>query len=229
MRKWTLATLMLILGFLLGVLAAGLFFRPSGSGHTLQSRGDKVKAVIVNDAIASGAVVGPDVLSSFPVPVELMMGGLIAKEHAAFVFGLKSSESLKRGDLLRWSDFSTDDILAAVSPSDKVDPGAVHGVFSGDQPAPGLPIRSYNAARRRDERYFDCFLFLSGPAVLLKRIECVEYMLHPSFDEPKKKICRQEADPVFSLRFSAWGTFDIPVRVTMQDGQTLEWVHGLHF
>jgi hypothetical protein len=184
---------------------------------------------VVNWKIESGATVEPDMLSVTTVRHELMLGDLIGEEVAEFIIGLPLKNSLRRGDLLRWSDFSAQDVLESAATPDKVAPRKVHVVFTKGQIPPSTPVRSYNAALRRDKDFFDCMVFVSGPAPVLDRIECVEYTLHETFPNPLRKVCRPFADPNFSLSFYAWGTFDIPVKVTMQDGAEMEWVHGLHF
>ena len=229
MRKWTIAILLIVLGFLLGAIAAGFFLRPVESQQTPPASCDGVGVIVANKKIASGATAKKELLRAVSVPAALMIGDLIGEDYLPFITGLPLGNDLRRGDLLRWSDFAPEAILKAVAKPDQADPRKVHDVFTGDHQLPAVPIRSYNAAFRRDERYFDCLLFLSGPMVLLERIECVEYTLHKTFNKPHRKLCRPEADPNFSLPFSAWGTFDIPVRVTMQDNTKMEWVHGLHF
>jgi hypothetical protein len=229
MRKWTLAILLVVLGLLLGAVAAGWFLRQSGPPPATGSPCSGAAVIVLNRKADSGTAVEPDMLSTTTVRHELMLGDLIAEELAPFVAGLPLKNSLRRGDLLRWSDFESQAILEEIGKPDKAAPRKVHAVFTRGQILPSAPIRSYNAASRRDQKYFDCLVFLSGPAVLLERIQCAEYTLHETFPHPHKKICRPEADPNFSVSFSAWGTFDIPVRVTMQDGAQIEWVHGLHF
>lgn len=229
MRKWTIAILLTVLGFLLGAIAAGFFLRPADSQRGPPPSCVGVGVIVANERIASKTAVQSEMLSSVSVPVMLMTGDLIGEDYAPFIAGLPLGSDLRRGDLFRWSDFTPEAILKAVAKPDKADPRKVHDVFTGDHQLPAVPIRSYNAAFRKDEKYFDCLVFLSGPLVLLERIDCVEYTLHKTFPEPHKKICRPEADPNFSLPFSAWGTFDIPVRVTMKDGTQLEWEHGLGF
>lgn len=229
MRKWTIAILLIVLGILLGAIAAGFLLRPPGSTQTPEQSCGGVAVIVLNRKVDPGTVVEPGLLSTTSVRHELMLGDLIGEEFAPFIAGLPLKSSLRRGDLLRWSDFAPEAVREEIAKPDKVAPRNVHAVFTQGQILPSAPIRSYNAASSRDERYFDCLLFLSGPAVLLERIECVEYTLHETFPDPRKKICRPEADPNFSVSFSAWGTFDIPVLVTMQDGAQMEWVHGLHF
>jgi hypothetical protein len=229
MRKWTLAILLVVLGVLLGAIAAGWFLRQSEPPPAPGSACSGAAVIVLNRKADSGTAVEPDMLSTTTVRHELMLGDLIGEELAEFIVGLPLKSSLRGGDLLRWSDFAPGYLLEEISKPEKVAPRKVHAVFTRGQIPPSAPIRSYNAASRRDQKYFDCLVFLSGPAVLLERIECVEYTLHETFPHPHKKVCRPEADPNFSVSFSAWGTFDIPVRVTMHDGAQIEWVHGLHF
>ena len=220
---------MTVLGFLLGALATGLFLFPTEPPRALHPSCDGITVIVLNGKIDAGNAVEPEMLSTISVPHALMLGDLIEVEVAPFIAGLPLVSSLRRGDLLRWSDFNAQEILQAAATPDKVAPRDVHAVFTKGQILPSTPIRSHNAAARKDEKYFDCMVFLSGPAALLDRIDCVEYTLHETFPEPHKKTCRPEADPNFSVTFSAWGTFDIPVAVTMQDGAKMEWVHRLHF
>lgn len=227
MRK--VVILMTVLGFLLGALAIGFFLRPAEPPQKLPQSCSGVAVIVLNEKVESGAAVEPGMLGTTTVRHELMLGDLISEELAPFIVDLPLRNSLRRGDLLRWSDFDTQAILEAAGTPDKVAPRETYAVFTKGQILPSAPIRSYNAASRKDEKYFDCMVFLSGPAALLDRIDCVEYTLHESFPEPHKKTCRPEADPNFSVSFSAWGTFDIRVGVTLDDGARMEWVHGLHF
>jgi hypothetical protein len=229
MRKWTIAILLTVLGFLLVAITAGLFLRSAKLSQALPTSCSGAAVIVLNEKIDSGTAVEPVMLNTTTVHHELMLGDLIGEEFAEFVVGLPLDRSLRRGDLLRWSDFNPRAILESASTPEKVAPRKVHAVFTKGQILPSAPLRSYNAASRRDQKYSDCLVFLSGPAVLLERVECVEYTLHETFPEPHRKVCRPEADANFSVSFSAWGTFDIPVRVTMQDGAQMEWVHGLHF
>jgi len=227
MRKITV--LMTVLGLLVGALAAGLLMRPARPRKVFTRSRGGAAVIVVNRKVDSGAVLEPDMLSVTTVRHELMLGDLIGEEVAEFIAGLPLKNSLRRGDLLRWSDFDAQAILESAATPDKVAPRKTYAVFTKGQILPSTPIRSYNAASRRDEKYYDCMVFLSGPAVVLDRIECVEYTLHETFDDPRRKVCRPDADPNFSLSFAAWGTFDIPVKVTMKSGAEMEWVHGLHF
>jgi hypothetical protein len=226
MKKITV--LMTVLGLLAGALLAGLFLRPARPAFPPAPSYGGVAVVVMNQKIDSGTVIEPDMIGTTTVRHELMLGDLIAEEVAEFIAGLPLKNSLRRGDLLRWSDFDAQAILESAATPDKIAPRKVHAVFTRGQVLPSTPLRSYNAAARRDEKYHDCLVFISGPAVVLDRVECVEYTLHETFDDPHRKVCRPQADPNFSLPFSAWGTFDIPVKVIMKTGE-MEWVHGLHF
>jgi len=226
MKKITV--LMTVLGLLAGALLAGLLLRPAARHQVFSRSRGGAAVIVVNRKIDAGAVLEPDMLSVTTVRHELMLGDLIGEEVAEFIAGIPLKNSLRRGDLLRWSDFDAQAILESAATPDKVAPRKVHAVFTRGQALPSTPLRSYNAAARRDEKYFDCLVFISGPAVVMDKIECVEYTLHETFDDPHRKVCRPEADPNFSASFSAWGTFDIPVKVTTKYGE-MEWVHGLHF
>jgi hypothetical protein len=220
---------MTVLGLLAGALLAVLFLRSATSPQVFHRSCGGAAVIVVNQKIGSGTVIEPDMISTTTVRHELMLGDLIGEEVAEFIAGLPLKNSLRRGDLLRWSDFDAQAILESAATPDKVAPRKTYAVFTKGQILPSTPIRSYNAASRRDEKYFDCMVFLSGPAAVLDQVDCVEYTLHETFDDPHRKVCRPEADPNFSLSFSAWGTFDIPVKVTMKGGAQMEWLHGLHF
>jgi hypothetical protein len=219
---------MTVLGLLAGALLAGLLLRPAGPAFPSAPSCGGAAVMVVNQNIESGAVIEPDALGVTTVRHELMLGDLIGEEVAEFIVGLPLERSLRRGDLLRWSDFDAQAILESATTPGKIAPRKVHAVFTRGQALPSTPLRSYNVASRRDEKYHDCLVFISGPAVVLDKVQCVEYTLHETFDDPHRKVCRPEADPNFSLPFSAWGTFDIPVKIIMKFGE-MKWVHGLHF
>lgn len=226
MRKITV--LMTMLGLLAGALLAGMLLRPAKPTLRSTPSCSGAAVIVANRKIDSGSVIEPDMIGTTTVRHELMLGDLIGEEVAEFIAGIPLKNRLRRGDLLRWSDFDAQAILESAATPDKIAPRKVHAVFTRGQALPSTPLRSYNVAARRDEKYFDCLVFISGPAVVLEKIECVEYTLHETFDDPHRKVCRPEADPNFSLSFSAWGTFDIPVKVITKYGE-MEWVHGLHF
>jgi|GEM_PF-4117843 len=219
---------MTVLGLLAGALLAGLFLHPAKQTLLPSPSCSGAAVIVANRKIDSGTVPEPDMIGTTTVRHELMLGDLIGEEVAEFIAGIPLKNSLRRGDLLRWSDFSPEEILDSATTPDKIAPRKVHAVFTRGQALPSTPLRSYNVASRRDEKYHDCLVFISGPAVVLDKVECVEYTLHETFDDPHRRVCRPEADPNFSLPFSAWGTFDIPVKVIMKYGE-MEWVHGLHF
>jgi hypothetical protein len=75
------------------------------------------------------------------------------------------------------------------------------------------------------EHMWNWSVWIEGPAGELDRIEAVEYALHPTFDEPVRRI----ADPVTKFRLDerCSGEFEINVRVFRDDGTEEHLKHWL--
>ena len=72
-------------------------------------------------------------------------------------------------------------------------------------------------------------IYIAAPDEVLEQIECVYYILHPSYKEPKREICEKGnvRGEGFFLRDTAWEPFEVGVRVRFRDGQTRFLEHRL--
>jgi transcription initiation factor IIF auxiliary subunit len=91
-----------------------------------------------------------------------------------------------------------------------------------------LPIKTDNDAIRLKSGSWSWTVFLRGPENVLGRIQCVEYTLHPTFPNPVREVCvRGTGSRAFQLSAKGWGTFQIPIRIFLKDGQVAELTHDL--
>ena len=110
-----IAVLMTVLGLLAGALLAGLLLRPAKPPLPTGPSCGGAAVVVANQKIESGTVLEPGMISTTTVRHELMLGDLIGEEVAEFIAGIPLKNSLRRGDLLRWSDFDARAILESAS------------------------------------------------------------------------------------------------------------------
>jgi hypothetical protein len=235
-RVLLIAGLGVLLGVLLGLLGAGLWLQPAApdrGGVAPLAAGNKAEVLVVNRPLAAGSPLPERVLRTVALPSALMLGDCVAAEQARFAVDLPLARSLRQGDLLRWSDLDPAALRAALADPGRAETRSVYEVFLGEKRPLPLPLGSYNTAHREDRHYMGCLVFLAGPAVVLERIDCVAYRYPPSFPEAfrrsQRRVCAGQAGPNFSSRFSATGTFGLPVRVRFKDGTELEWIHPVHF
>jgi transcription initiation factor IIF auxiliary subunit len=91
-------------------------------------------------------------------------------------------------------------------------------------------ISTANTSQRVGDDRWEWVVFIRAPEGVLKNIRCVEYKLHSTFTNPNRKVCHgADKKQPFALKANGWGTFDIPIRVTFKDGQTLSLKHTLSF
>ena len=71
-------------------------------------------------------------------------------------------------------------------------------------------------------------LYAHGSAAVLADVECVEYVLHPTFTPPVRTVCEQ-GDPsrAFAISDEAGREFTIGITVTHRDGFTSYFEHPL--
>ena len=83
-----------------------------------------------------------------------------------------------------------------------------------------MSVRFNNYARsigkRGDSEYFQWRIFVDEPAEALSRIADVEYLLHPTFPQPRQ--VRSSATDRFSLESAGWGEFTVLITVKYKDG-----------
>ena len=66
-----------------------------------------------------------------------------------------------------------------------------------------------------DQGWWDWSVWLDGPAEELDEIKYVEYVLHPTFSPPTRKV--SDRDTNFRLDARGWGEFNIKIRVHTDD------------
>jgi transcription initiation factor IIF auxiliary subunit len=102
--------------------------------------------------------------------------------------------------------------------------------FSAPKPHVVLPITAANTAKQMRPGWWDWTVFVSGPQQALAQVRCVEYTLHPTFQNPVRTVCNRGSGPrAFGLSSSGWGTFTIGIRVILKDGRVQELSHRLEF
>lgn len=74
-------------------------------------------------------------------------------------------------------------------------------------------------------------VFVEGDDRTLGDIKCVKYTLHPTFPEPVRTVCRRgsQSGRGFPLSSNGWGTFNVGVEVTFNDGDARYLTHELIF
>lgn len=93
-----------------------------------------------------------------------------------------------------------------------------------------LKISADNSATQVRSGWWDWTVFIEAPDEVLRQIRCVEYTLHPTFPDPVRTICRRGTGrQAFALHGSGWGTFQIRIRVILNDGRIQELTHHLRF
>jgi transcription initiation factor IIF auxiliary subunit len=108
---------------------------------------------------------------------------------------------------------------------------------TGAGPAPpppppgGSPIRAGNTARRLDRGQWEWTVFIATDPNTLGQIECVQYMLHPSFPDPIRRVCERggRADAAFPFTARGGGPFEVGIKVEFRDGGARELRHMLRF
>ncbi|ORY04834.1 yeats-domain-containing protein [Basidiobolus meristosporus CBS 931.73] len=92
-----------------------------------------------------------------------------------------------------------------------------HEIMKGAKPVSGHPIRKWKlSVYGLDENNERCNM---------EYVEKVEYILHPSFTNPK----RMTSKPPYSLQEKGWGEFDMQVILHFVDKTTYPLEHDLNF
>ena len=83
-------------------------------------------------------------------------------------------------------------------------------------PVSAQPLNAANTSAYMGDGRWNWKIFIQAPDDVIRNIDCVEYTLHPTFDNPIKKIC-DVGDVRYPFAYSAngWGTFNIPIIGTM--------------
>jgi len=96
-----------------------------------------------------------------------------------------------------------------------------------------MPIRFDNYAkkvgtrRQRDREYgwFRWRIYVAEDAPVLDGIEYVDYVLHPSFVDPSRRVADRAS--AFALEAEGWGGFKIYGTVHLRDGRDEDFEHYL--
>jgi hypothetical protein len=93
-----------------------------------------------------------------------------------------------------------------------------------------LGVSATNTSRYLGGERWEWTIFVTGPAVLLKTVQRVEYTLHPTFPDRVQAPARG-SDPAmaFPLTATGWGVFVVGVKVTFMNGETQNLYHMLKF
>ena len=75
---------------------------------------------------------------------------------------------------------------------------------------------------------WDWTIFVDADRETLQQIDCVEYVLHPSFPEPVQKVCRAAATK-FAYSTNGWGVFTVKVNIHYKNGHVEALEHKLVF
>ncbi len=103
------------------------------------------------------------------------------------------------------------------------------------EPLPPPPLQERGLAVENSADFlkgdrWEWTIFIVAPDEVLEQIECVYYILHPSYRQPKREVCDNNGDDPgkgFSLTATAWEPFEVGVRIRFIDGQTKSLVHQL--
>lgn len=92
-------------------------------------------------------------------------------------------------------------------------------------------VRLNNYARmvgtRGDSNWYEWMVFVDEDESTLNRIDHVEYLLHPTFPNPRRVV--YDASSKFELRSSGWGMFNLKVRIYYKDGTQEDTTYFLDF
>ena len=88
-----------------------------------------------------------------------------------------------------------------------------------------MNLKVKQAVSPHDEGWWNWSLWLDGPEDELDKVEYVEYVLHPTFPNPVRKIADRSTN--FRLNTRGWGEFSIKVRVHLDDDEMIVMEHWL--
>ena len=75
---------------------------------------------------------------------------------------------------------------------------------------------------------WDWTIFVDADLNTLQQIKCVEYILHPTFPDPVRKVCNQPTTK-FAYSTNGWGTFMVKVNILHKNGRVEVLEHRLAF
>ena len=89
-----------------------------------------------------------------------------------------------------------------------------------------MPLRIRNRWQYKDNDRWDWQAFLEDEGTgELDQVESVEYVLHPTFPNPIRKVTTPHNQ--FELSTNGWGTFELKAFVNIKDGKRVKLTHEL--
>jgi transcription initiation factor IIF auxiliary subunit len=85
----------------------------------------------------------------------------------------------------------------------------------------------YKVFREGGREHYNVRIYISAPAEELNSIEMVEYMLHPSFHNPRRTS--KDRENGFAIEIWTWGMFETTVTIHFRDGKTEDTSHYLKY
>ncbi len=92
-------------------------------------------------------------------------------------------------------------------------------------PAQTFKFNNYSMLAPNKDDYFDWCVFMDEPDDVIKTINHVEYLLHPTFNNPLRKVSTPENK--FALYSGGWGVFTIKIKVFLESGEIIDTSYGL--
>lgn len=88
-----------------------------------------------------------------------------------------------------------------------------------------MPIRMNNSAKYKGKDRWEWSVWIDGPAERLDEIAYVEYILHPTFDQPLRRV--KDRSSQFRLTGRGWGEFMIHANISTHAGEIQRLDHWL--
>lgn len=88
-----------------------------------------------------------------------------------------------------------------------------------------LNVRPENWSNQIEPGWWEWGIYMAGSAADLQKVRCVEYTLHPSFPNPVRVVCSPQDR--FELVTRGWGTFEVQIKLILQDGSVRKLSHQL--
>ena len=86
-----------------------------------------------------------------------------------------------------------------------------------------IKVRDANS----DRPLYQVFIYLEGPD--LPFVESVEYVLHPTFQQPNRVVMRSPANPICKLTIWTWGIFSVEANIRDKRGGIQRLSHFLRY
>jgi transcription initiation factor IIF auxiliary subunit len=81
--------------------------------------------------------------------------------------------------------------------------------------------------KRGENDWYEWRVFVEDGEDVLDKIDHVEYLLHPTFPNPRRLVYDRQSR--FALNGSGWGQFTIKIRVTYSNGEAESTSYFLDF